>query len=51
MVPLPLPFPPLVIVSQPAELEAVHEHAVPAVTPSEPVVEAVVTERVVGETA
>jgi hypothetical protein len=50
-VPLPLPLPPLVIVNQLAELDAVHEHPVPAVTPTDPVVDAVVTERVVGETA
>jgi hypothetical protein len=46
---LPTPEPPLVTESQLAELDAVQEHVLPAVTPTLPVVAAVPTVRVVGE--
>jgi hypothetical protein len=48
-VPFPTPLPPLVTVSHDAELEADQEHALPAATPTLPVVSVVPTVRVVGE--
>ena len=48
-VPLPLPLSPLVIVTQPAPLEAVQLHPAAAVTVTEPVPPAAVCDRLVGE--
>ena len=51
MVPFPLPVPPAVTVTQPADGDAVQLHPDPAVTFRLPVVEAVPTDRVTGDTA